>query len=196
MFSAAQSSDAKSLDGSMLCLRLDWNDLTMLLEEVSPDLRALFPQIAEAYPLMPFIQPLEHLSRQHGARGKDDGGAAPVRFLLDCNYDHDRLCCRLHISSDYDSVINVPQEQMQRALRGILTPRETDIAIRLFQGGTIRCIANCLHVAEGTVKRTIYNIYQKMQICSQVELIREIYVLLAQQAGGMENAEHKENAEE
>lgn len=181
------------LTGSILVFHLDWASGTMTVREGSPHPRSACAGDS-TYPLSPSIRVLKQLLRLRGGGPAEDG--APVRFLIDCEYTRERICFRAHTCDDYASVVNVPQERLRAALRGRLTPRETDVAVRLFQGGTIRWIASCLHIAEGTVKRTIYNIYQKMRVNSQVELIREIYALLGQQAAGVESAAHAENAEE
>ncbi len=181
--------DAKAINSGMLTLALDWSEETMTLDRLSTDFRSLRTlQEKSVYPLSPLIMLLEQYSRSfEGTCGGEP--SEPTRFLIDCRYNHHEVSFCLHLSNEYASVINVPQEQLRAALRGALTPRETDIAVLLFQGDTIRSIAGSLHISEGTVKRTIYNVYQKMRISSQVELIREIYTLLAQQAVGRADAE-------
>lgn len=62
---------------------------------------------------------------------------------------------------------------------GLLSPREQEIAIEIFEGRTIRHVATELCIAEGTVKRTTHNIYCKMGVASQVELVHEIYARIA-----------------
>jgi DNA-binding CsgD family transcriptional regulator len=168
----------------MISFSLDWDHQAMTLDDFSPNLRQLYPAGNTLSPLAPLILPLEYLSQQFALENGGAHAQNPVHFLIDCQYEHDRVAFRLHISEEYASVVNVPPEQLRETLQDLLTPRETDIAVLLFQGDTIRTIAGGLCIAEGTVKRTIYNIYQKLQINSQVELIREMYVLLAQRASG------------
>ena len=60
------------------------------------------------------------------------------------------------------------QEQCQRL--SILTPREAQIAEQAAAGMPNRAIAASLHISEGTVKRTLSNVYQKLEISSRQEL--------------------------
>lgn len=60
-------------------------------------------------------------------------------------------------------------------LEGILTKRELVIAASIAQNETNKYIAYKLHISEGTVKRMVYNIYQKLGITSRVELTKLFY---------------------
>ncbi|ABX41978.1 response regulator transcription factor [Lachnoclostridium phytofermentans] len=60
-------------------------------------------------------------------------------------------------------------------LEGILTKRELVIATSIVQNETNKYIAHKLHISEGTVKRMVYNIYQKLGITSRVELTKLFY---------------------
>ena len=100
------------------------------------------------------------------------------RYQIDARHDGQWILLRPH-RTDYAYLADVPRERVAKLLRLQLSPRETEIAALLFEGNTIRYIAAALHIAEGTVKRIIHNIYQKMHVGSQVELVREIYARLA-----------------
>jgi len=104
----------------------------------------------------------------------------PYHYTMDVVYDRKRLDIRLSCTADYDSVVQVPRERLKTVMDRLLTPRELEVATLLFEGCTIRYMACLLHIAEGTAKRIIYNIYQKLGVGSQVELVREIYTRLAQ----------------
>lgn len=56
-----------------------------------------------------------------------------------------------------------------------LTKRENEIAQMLVDGCTIKYISYMLKIAEGTVKKTISNIYKKIGVNSRIELIKEIF---------------------
>lgn len=62
---------------------------------------------------------------------------------------------------------------MDNALEG-LSPREKEVTRLLVSGCTSREIAAALTIAEGTVKKTVYNIYGKIGVSSKVELINFI----------------------
>lgn len=69
----------------------------------------------------------------------------------------------------------IKDNQAKQGLEAIfckLTPRQREIAELLVVGYPSRYIAHTLNIAEGTVKRQIYNVYQKLQINSRVELMR------------------------
>lgn len=55
-----------------------------------------------------------------------------------------------------------------------LTKREKEILTYVADGLTNRYIANKLNITEGTVKKTIYNSYKKLGICSRIELIKSL----------------------
>jgi len=140
--------------GDCLLFDLDWDQNEMRLRERSGE---LFNALTRA-----------------------GGDALPAHFTLDAVYDRQTLSLRLHRGGDYACLANVPRNRLHTLLSRLLTPRELEIATLLFEGCTIRCIAGMLYIAEGTVKRIIYNVYQKMGVGSQVELVREIYARLAQ----------------
>ena len=101
--------------------------------------------------------------------------------LISARREGQGVLLRLHRAEGYARLADVPRERLHALLRPLLTPRETEIAALLFESRTIRCIAGTLHIAEGTVKRIIHNLYQKMNVSSQVELVRDIYARLARQ---------------
>lgn len=58
-----------------------------------------------------------------------------------------------------------------------LSKREREILTYAANGLTNRYIAKKLNITEGTVKKTIYNGYKKLGICSRIELIKKIVSL-------------------
>ena len=64
-------------------------------------------------------------------------------------------------------------------LTGSLTPREQETISLAAQGYPNRYIAHRMEISEGTVKKLLYNGYQKLGISSRVELCR---MLLPQSA--------------
>jgi DNA-binding CsgD family transcriptional regulator len=53
-----------------------------------------------------------------------------------------------------------------------LTPRETEIAALIYEGSSIREIAEALFVTEDTVKKHTSNIFRKMKVNSRVRLVK------------------------
>ena len=163
------------LHGDSLVFKIDWAANEMQLREVGPALQRFFKE-SERQPvaITPTVHALECLTNTRQQENP------PYHFLLDVTYDRESAVVRVHCTDDYAALTDVPRERLTALLRPLLTPRETEIASLLFEGRTIRCIASLLRITEGTVKRTIYNIYRKMNLGSQVELVREIYARLAQ----------------
>jgi len=163
-----------------LTFEVDWDAGTMHISELGPALRQYSKGSAKDFlpntpiPITPIISVLECMVKN------SQQTAPPFHFLLDIAYTKETVTINVHCTSDFNSVVNVPREQVEAVLRGLLTPRESQIAALLFEGCTIRFIACMLHITEGTVKRTIYNIHQKMGVGGQVDLVREIYARLAQ----------------
>lgn len=60
-------------------------------------------------------------------------------------------------------------------LFSVLTAREKEILTYVVDGMTNRYIAGKLGITEGTVKKTIYNGYRKLGICSRVELLKLVH---------------------
>lgn len=150
--------------------RIDWEANKMEVIDTS----SLFSGISyEPVPISPSTYAMKTMMESAGSN------EAGHTFLLDCHYKGDIMTIKLHHSVGNTVLLAAP-ELLERMLRRKLTPRETQVAIMLFGGSTIRSIASQLHIAEGTVKRINYNIYQKCNVGSQVELIREIYRQLAE----------------
>ncbi|MCL2107597.1 MAG: helix-turn-helix transcriptional regulator [Oscillospiraceae bacterium] len=160
--------------GEFLSFYVDRANNAMKIDGCSAQFQPIFPRDS-IYPVSPLFAALDSMAR----RG-EGCGEGPLLFRIDVVYQGNRALFRPHLSEDYASVVNVPHKKLESVL-SFLTPREREIAILLFEGQTIRSIAGQLHIAEGTVKRNIYNTYQRMNICSQVELFQEIYTLLAQE---------------
>lgn len=73
-------------------------------------------------------------------------------------------------------VATISEKQLKdNQLENILTKRELEIATSVAQNETNKYIAHKLNICEGTVKRTVYNIYQKLGINSRVELTKLLY---------------------
>lgn len=69
----------------------------------------------------------------------------------------------------------IPEQEIEYAnhmMFSLLTPREQEVISLVVNGYTNRCIAYELNITEGTVKKVIYNCYQKLGICSRIELIK------------------------
>ena len=52
-----------------------------------------------------------------------------------------------------------------------LTPRESEVIVLLAYGRTLAIIARDLHIAQGTARTHIENIYRKLDVHKQQELI-------------------------
>lgn len=75
-------------------------------------------------------------------------------------------------------VVLTPEEQYINNINDLfsdLSNREKEVITYVADGLTNRYIANKLSITEGTVKRTIYNSYKKLEICSRIELLKMIY---------------------
>ena len=66
-------------------------------------------------------------------------------------------------------------KQSLQKLANRLTKREFEISSRIFSGDSIRSIAIDCGISEGTVKKNLSNIYNKLQVNNRVELVRLIY---------------------
>jgi len=161
--------------GDYLAYKINWETNEMRLCEIGPVLRKYRPSTAQPYSIPQLVHALEVFAKINPQKGP------PYRYLADMVYDGENLVIKLHLTDNFNSVVNVPRERLKSLLIRLLTPRETEIATLLFEGCTIKYIAATLQIADGTVKRTIYNIYRKLGVASQVELVREIYARLAQE---------------
>ena len=142
-----------------LLYELDWERSEIKLLDASAALREhLTP---ESIPITQMVQAVKILAEQHKER--------PVRFHADVDYNDTSVTIRMRACKTPNRL------HVAELLGDSLSPRELEVAAELFEGRTIRYIAQRLHIAEGTVKRTMHNIYCKLGIASQVELIREIY---------------------
>ena len=75
-----------------------------------------------------------------------------------------------------DAVVGIPEEMLegnQEGADGILTARELEILLLAARGLSNERIASSLHLAEGTVKRHLANVYEKMGVSSRSEAARE-----------------------
>jgi len=161
--------------GDFMILKLDWETDTMEVREVGPVLQQFCGVHGKhIYNITPVVHAMECLAKLNPEEGP------PHHFLIDVRYDRENVVAHVHCTEDFHSVVNVPPERLEKVLRPLLTPRETQIAALLFESRTIRYTATALHIAEGTVKRIMHNIYRKLGVGSQVELIREFYTRLAQ----------------
>ena len=161
----------ENFTGDYITYNVDWEKERMQLRQASPTFNGLLDK--EPVPITPIVYLAENYYRPKAPE-------ACCRILVELYYDGKTGTLRIHPTDDFQSVVAVPHALLRELLRELLTLRETEAAILLFEGRTIRYIASQMKIAEGTVKRMIYNIYQKMHLASQVELIRDIYARLAQ----------------
>ncbi len=73
-------------------------------------------------------------------------------------------------------VVGMPRELLENAgegTGGILSARQLEILLLAARGLSNRQIAARLHIAEGTVKRHLANIYNKMEVGSRSEAMRK-----------------------
>ena len=80
-------------------------------------------------------------------------------------------------AEDYVAVAGISRgafEQMGKGNSdGLLSEREQEILLLAARGLSSRQAANRLHLAEGTVKRHLTNVYHKMGVASRSEAVRE-----------------------
>ena len=72
-------------------------------------------------------------------------------------------------------VVSVPRgliEQLGEEPVGALSERETEVLVLAARGRSNRLIADGLHISEGTVKRHLANVYQKIGVRSRSEAVR------------------------
>ncbi|MCL2107704.1 MAG: helix-turn-helix transcriptional regulator [Oscillospiraceae bacterium] len=162
------------VSGDYLRYHLNWEADEMVLTDAGGQLRNRIELVK--MPMSPVFRSLRLL-----ANGNYN---EHCRFTVDveCGEGGDSALLYLRRTDNFNSVVNVARSLVHQVLRGQLTTRETEVATLLFEGSTIRYIAGHLQIAEGTVKRLMHNIYQKLNVASQVELIRFIYDGLAQNA--------------
>lgn len=82
------------------------------------------------------------------------------------------------VNKIYDSSIKNTADSRQKKIEKFLEPltkREKEVALKLIAGDTIKYISYSLGIAEGTVKKTIHNIYRKTGVNSRVDLIRMFF---------------------
>jgi DNA-binding NarL/FixJ family response regulator len=73
-------------------------------------------------------------------------------------------------------VVGMPRSMLERSLEGadgVLSARELEVLLLAARGLSNARIASSLHVAEGTVKRHLANVYEKMGVGSRGEAARE-----------------------
>jgi DNA-binding NarL/FixJ family response regulator len=83
-----------------------------------------------------------------------------------------------------DVAVSVPRgllERMGEEPAGALSERETEVVVLAARGLPNRRIARELHISEGTVKRHLANVYEKMGVSSRTEAVRK--ALLEQRIG-------------
>jgi DNA-binding NarL/FixJ family response regulator len=75
-----------------------------------------------------------------------------------------------------DVMVSVPRgllERMGEEPEGALSERETEVVVLAARGFSNRLIARELHISEGTVKRHLANVYEKMGVHSRTEAVRK-----------------------
>jgi len=149
-----------------LLYQLDWENNESTLLEASGMLREGLS--SERAPMSPLVWALQMLAQQQQKEGR-------IRLHLDVDYNGTSLAIRMCPGGRACRAVDVNRTHVARLLGGSLSPRELEIAMEMFEGNTIRYIAQRFQIAEGTVKRTMHNIYRKLDIASQVDLVREIY---------------------
>jgi DNA-binding NarL/FixJ family response regulator len=75
-----------------------------------------------------------------------------------------------------NAVVGIPRSMLegtQEGIESVLSARELKILLLAARGLSNERIASSLHIAEGTVKRHLANVYQKMGVSSRGEASRE-----------------------
>jgi DNA-binding NarL/FixJ family response regulator len=75
-----------------------------------------------------------------------------------------------------NAVVGIPRsmlEDTEEGIESVLSARELEILLLAARGLSNHRIASSLHIAEGTVKRHLANVYQKMGVGSRGEASRE-----------------------
>jgi len=73
-------------------------------------------------------------------------------------------------------VVGMPREMLEEAeggAEGVISARELEILLLAARGLSNRQIAARVHLTEGTVKRYLHNSYQKMEVGSRGEAVRQ-----------------------
>lgn len=63
-------------------------------------------------------------------------------------------------------------KRRKERLFAVMTPREKEVAEKVLNGSRNKEISSELFISEGTVKRTVYNIYQKFGVTTRVEFVQ------------------------
>ena len=150
-----------------LLYQLDWENEEITLLDASSTLRDCLG--FERAPMTSVVRAMIQILAQQQTEEL-------VRLHVDVDYTETSVKIRLCADDCLCHATSVDNLRVAQVLDGLLSPRELEIAAALFEGRTIRYIAADLQIAEGTVKRTMHNIYRKLGVASQVELIRTIYV--------------------
>jgi DNA-binding NarL/FixJ family response regulator len=82
----------------------------------------------------------------------------------------------VHNPSEKNAVVALPRSMLQRlegAPENALTERETEVVVLAARGLSNRQIARELNISEGTTKRHLANIYQKVEVRSRSEVVRK-----------------------
>ena len=64
-------------------------------------------------------------------------------------------------------------KRLEGSPENALTERETEVVVLAARGLSNRRIARELHISEGTAKRHLANIYQKVRVGSRSEVVRK-----------------------
>jgi len=154
-----------------LLYQLDWENNETMLMDASGTLRDGLS--FERAPMSPVMRAIQILAQQH----KEEN----IKFHVDVDYNGTSIAIRMCPNDCACRAVAVNRFHVAQLLGDSLSPRELEVAMEMFEGRTIRYIAQRLQIAEGTVKRTMHNIYRKLDIASQVDLVKEIYVRAARE---------------
>ncbi len=110
-----------------------------------------------------FTQTVFHLKNSHGITYPFHMSFIPINTII-------------KNSSKVLFIGTIPENMMDdNQLEHILTKRELEVASLVARNESNKYIAHKLKISEGTVKRILYNVYQKLNISSRVELTKLIY---------------------
>jgi DNA-binding NarL/FixJ family response regulator len=106
------------------------------------------------------------------------GAKANAYLLKSDSAEHLIATVRAAVLDPYgaDAVVGMPPSMLERAEGGpksVLSARELEILLLSARGLSNQQIASSLHLAVGTVKRHMANVYQKMGVQSRGEAARE-----------------------
>jgi DNA-binding NarL/FixJ family response regulator len=165
-------------DGRALQLARELSPDVVIMQVQMPFSRAKETlQAMRAFPEAPKVVIVTMFESPRYVRGLTGVGASAY-LLKSSSSEHLVAAVRAAVldPASENAVVGMPRSMLEGTEEGIesvLSARELEILLLAARGLSNERIASSLHVAEGTVKRHLANVYQKMGVSSRGEASRE-----------------------